>query len=235
MNRFYFFLFAALLISRFTHAQDSTIQYYPPHIILKLAPLSLLLDPDATIQGGLEVRTGQRSSVQAEVGFGHKGLSVTSDEKRNFADWSIWRVRSEWRHYTNRYRTSHQKNIHIRSNFPLGNYVAIEGFAKQINGTKNISLYNSDNVLSVTQQSISRFVWGSHIKWGRQIAIPGKSIKSLSRVLLDFYMGVGLRYGATELNPPNTYCGCGLIGDRFQQSQGIQPSMAAGIKIGVGL
>ena len=103
------------LLTLSAYGQDSTIQYRPVHVIIKLAPLSLLLDPDATIQGGLEVRTGPRSSVQAEVGFGHKGLSVVTDEKQNFADWSIWRVRSEWRHYTGRYRTSRKKTVHIRS------------------------------------------------------------------------------------------------------------------------
>ena len=236
MTRLYCFLHLVLtLVSVSAFAQDSTIIYREPHVILKLAPLSLLIDPDATLQGGLEVRTGLRSSVQAEVGFGHKGLSVTSDEKKNFANWSIWRVRSEWRHYTNRYRTNNQKNVHIKSSFPLGNYVAIEGFAKQINGTKNISESNVNEVLITTPQTIHRFVWGSHVKWGRQIAIPGESITSLSRILLDFYIGIGIRYGTTDLNPATNHCGCGILPDRFQQGRSILPSMTAGIKIGVGL
>lgn len=129
-------LFLLLAVSVNLFGQDSTIQYRPVHVVLKLAPLSLLLDPDATIQGGLEVRVSPRNSVQAEVGVGHKGLSVMVDEKQQFADWSIWRVRSEWRHYTGRYRTNKRKNIHIHSPFPLGNYLAIEGVAKQIKGTK---------------------------------------------------------------------------------------------------
>ena len=187
-----------LTVSITSQAQDSTIQYRPVRAIVKLAPLSLLLDPDATIQGGLEVRTGQRNAVQAEVGFGHKGLSVTKDEKKNFTDWSIWRVRSEWRHYTGRYRTNLKKGINIRSSFPLGNYVAIEGFAKQISGTREVSLDSpfSSSKPQTVPQTISRFVTGSHLKWGRQIAIPGESLTNLSRVLLDFYVGVGVRYGS---------------------------------------
>ncbi len=189
------YIIVLFLLTRLVYGQDSTIQYRPVHVVIKLAPLSLLLDPDATIQGGLEVRVSPRSSVQAEVGFGHKGLSVVADDKQQFADWSIWRVRSEWRHYTGRYRTNKKKNIHIRSPFPLGNYLAIEGFAKQINATKNLVLYDPDPNFPNGQQGISRFLMGSHIKWGRQIAIPGQSLSTLSRVLLDFYVGVGVRYG----------------------------------------
>ncbi|GAB4015909.1 hypothetical protein [Spirosoma koreense] len=213
-------------------AQDSTIQYRAPSLILKLAPLSLLLDPDATVQGALEVRVSPRNSIQGEVGFGHKGLSVVSDEKQNFADWSIWRVRSEWRHYTNHYRTNAQKNIYIRSAFPLGNYVALEGFAKQINGIKKFPIYDSYGDVLANQQSVSRFAAGGHIKWGRQIAIPGETLTSLSRVLLDFYMGIGIRYGATALDPFTEVCGCGY--DRFQQGHSFQPSVSFGAKIGFG-
>ncbi|WP_018619892.1 hypothetical protein [Spirosoma luteum] len=226
-----------LLLVRSAHGQDSTIQYLPVHVVIKLAPLSLLLDPDATIQGGLEVRCSPRNSVQAEVDFGHKGLSVVPDEKQHFADWSIWRVRSEWRHYTGRYRTNSRKNIHIRSPFPLGNYLAIEGFAKQINATKNLVLYDPDPNFPNNQQEISRFVLGSHIKWGRQIAIPGQSLSTLPRVLLDFYLGVGARYGITELTPPIDTSGGGFTYDRFRPglSNRLQPSLALGLKIGFGL
>ena len=234
--RFCFRSFIVLfLLTRSVSGQDSTILYRAPRVIVKLAPLSLLLDPDATIQGGLEVRVSPRNSVQAEVGFGHKGLSVVADEKKNFADWSIWRVRSEWRHYTDRYRTNTRKNIHIRSTFPLGNYLAVEGFAKQINGTKNLVLYDPDPNFPNSQQSISRFVMGSHLKWGRQIAIPGQSLTNLSRVLLDFYLGVGVRYGITELTPNIDTSGGGFTYDRFKPGNRLQPSLALGVKIGFGL
>ncbi|ADB37677.1 hypothetical protein [Spirosoma linguale] len=229
-------LIPLLLLAFTASAQDSTVRYgYFPRVIVKLAPLSLLLDPDATIQGGLEVRTGRRSAVQGEIGFGHKGLAITSDDKQNFADWSIWRARSEWRHYTGRYRTNRRKNIHIKSQFPLGNYLAIEGFAKQINATKNLVLYDPDPNFPTNQEVINRFVWGGHIKWGRQIAIPSDAPQHLSRVLLDFYVGVGVRYGNTKINLPVSTCGCGLIPDRFQRGNSILPSLTAGLKIGFGL
>jgi hypothetical protein len=228
------YLFFFLLVTRCVSAQDSTIRYlHSTGVILKLAPLSLLLDPDATIQGAVEVRISRQNSVQAEIGYGHKGLSVITDQKENFVDWSIWRFRSEWRHYTNHYRTNNRQTIHIRSNFPLGNYIAIEGFAKQINGTKE----GSFTALSapVSLESISRFVLGSHVKWGRQIAIPGESTTSLSRVLLDLYIGVGLRYGITQTTPDERQCGCGFLPDRFQQGRSPQLSVAAGLKLGFGL
>ncbi len=229
------YIIVLFLLTRIAYAQDSTIRYRPIPVIIKLGPLSLLFDPDATIQGGLEVRVSPRSSVQAEVGFGHKGLSVVTDEKQDFADWSIWRVRSEWRYYTSRYRTNKKKNIHIRSPFPLGNYLAIEGFAKQINATKNLVLYDPDPNFPNGQQGISRFLMGSHLKWGRQIAIPGQSLSTLSRVLLDFYGGVGVRYGITELTPPIDTSGGGFTYDRFKPGNRLQPSLALGLKIGFGL
>ena len=229
-------LICLFLLTKLAFGQDSTIQYQSPRVILKLAPLALLLDPDATIQGGLEVRVSRRSSVQSEVGFGYKGLALTSDAKKSFTDWSIWRVRSEWRHYTNRYRTNNRTNIHIRSAYPLGNYLAIEGFAKQIDGTKALFTYDGTVSIPNGQQAISRFVWGSHVKWGRQIAIPGASIKSLSCVLLDFYIGAGFRYGNTKNTPDDDdTCGCGFGPDRFRPGRAIAPSLTAGLKIGFGL
>ncbi|SOD80728.1 hypothetical protein [Spirosoma fluviale] len=229
-------LIPLFLLALSASAQDSTVRYdYSPRMILKLAPLSLLLDPDATVQVGLEVRISQRNAVQGEIGFGHKGLAITSDDKKNFTDWSIWRVRSEWRHYTGRYRTSNRKNIRIKSSFPLGNYLAIEGFAKQINATKNVVLYDPDPNFPNNQEIINRFVWGSHVKWGRQIAIPSDAPQHLSRVLLDLYVGVGFRYGSTETNSSTSICGCGPIPSRFQAGNSILPSLTAGVKIGFGL
>jgi hypothetical protein len=220
--------------SQTVYAQDSTIRYgRPAAVLLKVAPLSILVDPDATIQAGAEVRVSKRNSMQAEVGFGRKGFAITTDDKQNFTDWSVWRVRSEWRHYMNRYRTNKRKNIRIRSDFPLGNYLAIEGFAKQINGTKAGWPYNNESISSPVEQSVHRFVWGSHVKWGRQIALPGETSNSLSRVLLDFYVGVGIRYGSTETNPELGSCGCGFVPNRFAKGHSILPSAAAGIKIGL--
>ncbi len=223
-----------ILLSMFSNAtaQDSTIQYRAPRVILKLAPLSLL-DPDATIQGAMEVRVSQRNAVQVEAGLGEKGIQIINDDKRSFSDWSIWRVRSEYRHYTSRYRTNTRKNITIRSPFPLGNYWAIEGFAKEITGKKSFS----NPIFQTGRQQISRYVVGGHVKWGRQIAIPGASLQDLSRVLLDFYVGLGVRYGITDLTPdtPDALCGCGLIDNRFMESRRVNPSVAAGVKIGFGL
>jgi hypothetical protein len=67
------YLFFFLLVTRCVSAQDSTIRYlHSTGVILKLAPLSLLLDPDATIQGAVEVRISRQNSVQAEIGYGIK-------------------------------------------------------------------------------------------------------------------------------------------------------------------
>ena len=228
------YLICYLLTASSTMGQDSTIALRWVHrAIIKFAPLSLL-DPDATVQGGVEVRVSPRNSVQAEVGFGHKAMQIVTDEKKKFTDWSIWRVRSEWRHYTNRYRTNSHKNIYVRSAFPLGNYIAIEGFAKQITGTK-VPLSPIDiPIFPNVPQPINRLVVGSHLKWGRQIAIPGASLSDLSRVLLDFYVGIGIRYGISNSIDTND-CSCGPFNDRFAPGNRFQPSLALGVKIGVGL
>lgn len=235
MKHWIYFAFLFLL-SRTSQAQDSTVRYTRPITVLaKLAPLAFLLDPDATIQAGAEMRISTRNSVQFEAGFGRKGFAIVTDDKENFTDWSVWRVRSEWRHYTNRYRTNKRKNIRIRSDFPLGNYIAIEGFIKQIDGKKNSRLYTPESTYSTVEQSINRFVWGSHIKWGRQLAFPGATPASLSRVLLDFYGGIGIRYGSTQTNPVVESCGCGFGPSRFAQGSFLSPSIAAGLKIGFAL
>ena len=64
-----FLLLLLLFAGHNALAQDSTIQYRSLRVILKLAPLSLL-DPDMTVQGGVEVRVSPRNSVQVEAGFG---------------------------------------------------------------------------------------------------------------------------------------------------------------------
>lgn len=222
-----------VFLSRSIHAQDSTVRYdRSATVVLKLAPLSILFDPDATIQGGAEFRVSNRNSVQVEAGFGRKGFAIVSDDKKDFTGWSIWRARSEWRHYTNHYRTNKRKSIRVRSDFPLGNYLALEGFIKHISGTENSSMYIGESMPTPFEQSINRFVWGGHAKWGRQIAMPNAPSTSLSRVILDIYAGVGIRYGSTQTNPRLESCGCGFTPSRFAQGSFISPSVSAGIKIG---
>jgi hypothetical protein len=70
------------------YAHDSTIRYgRSAAVILKVDPLPILVDPDATIQAGAEVRISRRNSGQIEVEFGRKGFAITTDDKETFMDW----------------------------------------------------------------------------------------------------------------------------------------------------
>jgi len=243
-----FLLFAFLLISLKTSGQDSTVALRrTPRAIIKFAPLSLL-DQDATVQAGLEYRTGVRTSVQGEFGYGRKGLSVFESDLRSYLKAEVWRGRAEVRFYNNRYRTNRRQNIGIRSDFPLGNYWAIEGLYKRINVLKQDNLYSAgaaaqmgSYVLIGTQQRpISRYVLGSHLKIGRQFAFYDPYKHLFSRTLIDIYIGAGVRWFTNDVPPrvgpnPITTCGCG-IGRSLDNSQsGVLPSITAGLKVGFAL
>lgn len=96
--------------------QDSILVY--PHssrTILKLALLSLL-DQDATVQAGLEYRTGRQTAVQVELGYGGKNLSPFRSDIKKFVDAEVWRGRAEIRFYSGRYRTNAKRNDALLGN-----------------------------------------------------------------------------------------------------------------------
>lgn len=229
-------------------AQDSTIALRrTPHAVIKLAPLSLL-DQDATVQAGLEYRTGIQTSVQAEVGYGGKGLSPHDTDLKDFVRAEVWRVRSEVRFYTGRYRTNRRRGIAIRSDFPLGNYWAVDGLYKQINVLRQDDLYSAEASsqtgslvrIGTQQRAISRYVLGSHLKIGRQFAFYDPQRRVFSRTLLDIYVGAGLRWFVNHVPPragPDPYptCGCGIGRSFDNPARGLTPSLAAGLKVGFAL
>jgi len=240
-------LFAFALLPLTTSGQDSTITLRrTPRAVIKFAPLSLL-DNDATVQGGLEYQTGIRTSVQGEFGYGRKGLSPFGGDLNSFVQAEVWRGRAEVRFYSGRYRTNRRRGIAFRSDFPLGNYWAIDGLFKQINVVKRDNLYSGDAasqtgsfVLIGTQQRlISRYVLGSHLKIGRQFAFYDPQRRVFSRALLDIYFGAGVRWAVNDVPPPPfdpiTLCGCGL-GRSFNNTESrFYPSLSAGLKFGFAL
>lgn len=242
-------LFAFILLPLATLGQDSTIALRrAPRAIIKFAPLSLL-DQDATVQGGLEYRTGVRTSVQGEFGYGRKGLSLLHADLDRFVNAEVWRGRAEVRFYNNRYRTNRRQNIAIRSDFPLGNYWAIEGLYKQINLIDQVNTYSAEvssatggYVLSGSQRVlISRYVLGMHVKIGRQFAFYDPYRRVFSRTLIDIYIGAGVREARNEVSsrPFNPFptCGCGIGIGRSLTNEGtvILPSITAGLKLGFAL
>lgn len=230
------------LMAPLARCQDSTLVYqHPSRFIVKLAPLSLL-DPDATIQAGLEYRLGQRTSVQGEVGYGGRTLSLLDNELKNFAAAEVWRGRAEVRFYSGRYRTNHKKGIAIRSHAPLGNYWAIEGMFKQINVQKAAQPgridVNPPIPIEITgPQLIRRYVVGTHVKFGRQLAFYDPQRRLFSRTLLDIYWGFGARLITNQGPTPTTdeSCGCGVGRSFRSRGTSIAPSVSLGLKLGFAL
>jgi hypothetical protein len=222
--------------------QDSTLVYsHPSRFILKLAPLSLL-DQDATVQAGLEYLTGQRTAVQAEVGYGWQKLPVLGSDLRRFAAAEVWRGRAEVRFYSGRYRTSAKRRIAIRSHAPLGNYWAIEGLFKQINVQKAAQLgwidVNPPIPTDITgPQFVRRYIVGAHIKFGRQFAFYDPQRRLFSRTLLDIYWGFGARLITNQGASPTTdeSCGCGIGRSFTSRGTSIAPSLSLGLKLGFAL
>lgn len=231
-----------LLTTSAVMAQDSTIALRrTPRAVVKFAPLSLL-DQDATVQGGLEYQTGAKTSVQGEFGHGRKGLSPFDTDLKDFAKAEVWRGRAEIRFYSGRYRTNSRQGIAVRSNFPLGNYWAIDGLFKQINVLKQENMYSPEpyTLVGTRQVPISRYVWGAHLKMGRQFAFYDPYKRLFSRTLVDIYIGAGVRRATNDVPPPigpNPFptCGCGF-GRSFESEGGKwAPSLTAGLKVGLAL
>ena len=247
MNYIFWISCLTALSMQYVSAQDSIIALRRPYrAVIKLAPLSLL-DQDATVQGGLEYRTGVRTSVQGEFGYGWKGLSLIKSDLDKFASVNLWRGRAEVRFYTSHYRTNRRQGIAIRSDVPLGNYWAIEGLYKQINLIDQINVYSAEAssatgsyVLTGSQRvPISRNVFGGHVKIGRQFAFYDPYRRVFSRTLIDMYVGVGVREIRNQVSPrpfnPFPTCGCGIGRSLTNEGNFIAPSITAGLKLGFAL
>lgn len=235
------YLIGLLCIMSDATAQDSTVTLRKPvRVVVKFAPLSLLFDQDATLQGGLEFKTGTRTAVQAEFGYGWRTLSPFDSDLKDFVDAEVWRGRTEVRFYTTRYRTNRRQGIAIRSDFPLGNYWAIDGLFKRINIVdRNYayqSVFDSAAPRYLGLARTSRYVLGSHLKIGRQFAFYDPHNHLFSRTLLDIYIGAGVRWAINDRQSasenPFPLCGCG-IGRSFTTTDGQwTPSLTAGLKVG---
>jgi len=225
------------------NAQDSTfLMHSPTRTVFKWAPLSLL-DPDATLQFGLEHRTGPRTSVQGELGYGWGGLSLFQEDAREYSQKPMWRVRSEVRFYSGRYRNNRRNNIHIRSAAPYGNYTAIEAFFKAIPVQQNWreELRWNDGTWrgygdKLFTRPVQRTVLGIHGKFGRQFPLIDRGRESSAVIVMDIYIGAGIRYAVNRKGeiPPNTVSADGYgFYDRFSREGGVfLPSLTAGLKLG---
>ena len=196
-----------------------------PRWVVKFAPLNLL-DPDNTVQFGVERLLGRDQSVQVEVGYGWQGIGLWNTTKQGkYADKETWRGRAEWRLY-----------LGPEAN-PLGIYAAVEGMYKQINVLETSS--NGIPCLGlcvpgpVSRTPVQKRVWGGHLKFGYQGAISHHD-----RLLMDVYGGFGMRY--RRANRPDLPAGVTLQEPRdlfrripaFPVRPNVAPSLSLGIKFG---
>ena len=193
--------------------------------VVKFAPLSLF-DPDNTVQFGVERLFDQHNAAHIEVGYGWQGMNLWRNSQNDqYGNREIWRGRVEWRYYLK------------KTNQPQGQYVAIEGFYKQIDaqetGTIGIGCTSGPcQYYQVVSSPIHKYVWGGHIKFGRQFALTTNK-----RLLADVYLGLGFRRrNVDRYQPPADsyfYRSAGyFMFDTFSSTPYALLSVAYGAKLG---
>ncbi len=193
--------------------------------VVKFAPLTLF-DPDNTIQFGIERLMGQQHAVQLELGYGFQGMNLwETSQNQRYSDREVWRGRAEWRYYL---RKTAQ---------PQGQYVALEGFYKQVNvrerGTIGVGCSTgSCQYYQLFTAPLQKYVWGGHVKFGRQFPL----IAHNDRLLVDLYLGLGFRRRMTERyqSSGNSYYGSAgyTLFDTFSPTPHALISIAYGVKFG---
>lgn len=250
MTRFFIVVCLSALASSVMAQASLEPSLFSPHVILKLAPLSRL-DPDATYQGAIECSTGPKTSVQLELGYGGPELQVGGSGPSPFSSnhyvegKEVWRVRAERRFYRQRVG---QISVHTRNGrAPVvclsGTYFAFEGLYKQINVARLDTILSRGAIRSFVEAPVVRSAYAVHGKLGIQEPLSGKATSFFSRIVLDVYGGIGIRYERVDpLNDTTRQLfSSQRINDRFtsytykigETSWG--PSLSIGFKIGVSL
>lgn len=191
-------LLMSMLLTEAGQAQDtvSTNNGLSRKVVIKLAPLALI-NPDPTVQGAVEIRTGPKQSWLGEFGYSRFRSAYGGDNQ--FTHREFWRARTEYRWY-NRQGRRHRRNWVTRHyQAPVGSYWAAEGLFKQINVLdENTTGHDYSPSLGYAyyeklQVPVSRFVGAAYGKLGRQVLIPRADGKP-SHFLIDISFGLGIRY-----------------------------------------
>ncbi len=216
-----------------------------PHWVVKLSPLAFL-DVESLYRVDVERMLGGRFSVQGGMGYGSQNTQLWQNSTNsNVQDREVWRAQLEGRVYVNRDRrpTRWQPGRLLISK-PLGQYFAVETFYKQANArytgtlSRGCDTGNCQFFESYSARAI-RYVAGFHLKFGRQNAI--QLSETNSRLLIDYYVGLGARWRWFEQRGVPTYDDsrpATFFSDNFDptSSWGSQagrfPSLAFGIQVG---
>ena len=182
-------LYTQLLVAQ--AIEDDFSKAYRAAIALKIAPLSLV-DIDPTMQGGLEVFSKNGShGWHTELGYAPTSYYSAFWGSSSTRTQETWRIRTEWRTYS--------RGFSARSgSYP---YQAFELLFKHVEQPREREIgrqctdFNC-NYFERISFNRSKTVLGLSIKWGKQRVFE-------NGFLLDWYVGVGLRYvGIRESNVP---------------------------------
>jgi hypothetical protein len=208
--------------------------------VIKFAPLSLF-DVTNTIQFGVEhLQQRGRGAWQVEVGYGSGTFALyplykNGDRQRSL---ETWRGRAEYRLY----EKSSQRWGGPSYRRPRGNYVAFEGFFKQVNNREAGSVGQgcedgSCRYYQYYQTPVMTYNVGGHVKVGTQFWLS--SNREGGHWLMDIYGGLGFRLIATErpglpADGQQRYSQNYEVFD-YQSGRSVIPSITMGLKLGFAL
>lgn len=216
------------------------------HWVVKFSPLAII-DPESTWRLDLERTLGRNFSLQGGLGYGNSYANLFTRSNSSVRERETWRAQLEGRFYIYRDQPANRW-IPVRriTQKPLGDYLAIETFYKQVAGFFDGTLSRGctdGNCQFFERYSATarRYVAGFHFKYGQQMAI--RLTDANNRLLIDYYVGVGVRWRWSEqLGVPqredsaqqngqwNTWNGDPT--SNWGGGSGRYPSLALGIQLG---
>jgi hypothetical protein len=149
------------------------------HWVVKFAPL-FLLDPEPTVQFGVERVLNARTSVQVEAGYGAFVFNQMYQTSRVRGPFATWRARAEVRHFFERATSRNYRPA------PYGSYFAGEIFYKQVVMPLQVDVERLAYIETEAYDA-HRQVMGFHFKVGAQERLG-------NRWVIDGYSGPGFRY-----------------------------------------
>ncbi|KAB7733055.1 hypothetical protein F5984_03705 [Rudanella paleaurantiibacter] len=168
-----------------------------PGWVVKWNPLAMI-DFDSRYQFDVERMVGRRYSIQGGVGYGNERIQIAKQVDNRFREREVWRTQLEGRLYTDRDLPQNRwRRVRTVTQTPLGNYLAINTFYKQVNAPFEGTLARgcddgSCQFFERYSARAVRYVMGAHLKMGHQGSIQVSP--NNNRLLLDVYAGIGIRW-----------------------------------------
>jgi len=196
-------------------------------LILKTMPTTMF-DLDNTFTFGVEIPFKKVFSFQQEIGWGNPNLNVWKRERQVYPDRVNWRFRTQVRHYF------HENKSHTGRLYWGAEYFRKDIFinqprstGRQCNAQTRVCAYFED-----VNVETHRAIGGLHLKFGYQGKIS-------NNVVLDFFMGFGLRNinvsNDADIQDEDFFLGGGIIRLDFRPTNlgnYTTPSIALGFSVG---